>query len=413
MSDIIFRNANLFDGAGHTLLEGYDVYVEGGLIREVSDRPLPSATAESVDCAGRTLMPGMIDAHVHTYAANIGSGQGTRLGATYVAHYASNFLRHALDNGFTTVRDVGGGDRGLAIAIRDGLLPSPRLFFGGRIISQTAGHGDFRSADSAAGHGSACGCTIQSDLGSAIADGADQVRGAVREELRRGASHIKIMGSGGVGSPSDPIDRCQFSDDEIRVAVEETMRWGVYVAAHCHPTQAIRRCIELGVRSIEHATLIDHETALLSIERGAFLVPTLSVIFALMKDGLAVGLPAASIEKLKHIGEHALSGLEIMRNAGAQIGFGTDLIGPLYLRRGTEFTLRREVLTSVEILKSACAGNAKLLMQEGRLGCIAPGACADILVVDGNPIADISLLARGGETLSVIMKDGRFHKRLI
>lgn len=411
MGRIVFSNARIFDGSGAPCADG-EVLVEDGVIRDVSPVSLGAGDADVVDCGGRVLMPGMIDAHVHVYAANIGDSQGMRLGASYLAHHAARFLRDALDSGFTTVRDMGGGDRGLAFAIRDGLLPAPRLFYGGRIITQTGGHGDFRSADVAA-HGLMCGCAGHGDAASAIADGADQVRAAVREELRRGASHIKVMASGGVGTPGDPIDRCQYGEDEIRAAVDEATRWGVYVAAHCHPNEAIRRCIALGVRTIEHATLIDEETAQMAVDRGAYLVPTLSVIFALAQMGPKAGLPPESMDKLAVVAERAVSGLALMHAAGAKIGFGTDLLGPLYPLRGTEFPLRAKVMKPADILRSACQVNAEILQQQGRLGCVAPGAHADLLVVDGDPTVDIEILSRGGAALPVIMQAGRFHKRTI
>ncbi len=403
----LFRDARVFDGTNGECLPAADVLVEGGTIASMSATPLQADNARIIDCAGRTLMPGLIDAHVHVYAASLNLARSSQLGPTYLAHYAREFLQTALDAGFTTVRDVGGGDRGLATAIADGLLVAPRLVYGGRVISQTGGHGDFRSPDQAA---PACGCAMHTDIGWVIVDGPDAVRTAVREELRRGASHIKIMASGGVTSPTDPIDRCQFSEDEIRVAVEEATRWGGYVAAHCHPDVAIRRCLTLGVRSIEHATLIEPGTAALAAERDAFLIPTLSILDALLDSGPALGLSKHNLDKLRRIADRALAGLETMRASGARIGFGTDLIGPLHHSRGKEFLLRAQVQSPLEILRSACSVNAALLQQSGQLGCIATGAIADLLVVNGDPLSDISLLARGGESLAVIMQGGRLHK---
>ena len=410
---IVFRSARIFDGESETLRTGVNVWVEDGFIREISDRP-PSADEEVVDCGGRVLMPGLIDAHVHVYASGLNFIRVAQSPVSYLAHFAAQFQHSSLDRGFTTVRDVGGADIGLALAIKEGLLDRvPRLFYGGRVISQTGGHGDFRPGDHSLDERHICGCTFHCDQFAVIADGADAVRKAVREELRRGASHIKIMASGGIASPTDPLDRCQYSDGEIRAAVEEADRAGSYVAAHCHPTEAVQRAAALGVKSIEHATLINQETAEFVAEKGSFTVPTISTIIALFEEGPKLGLPAVSIEKLKRVADSALSSLEIMKRAGVKMGFGTDLLGSLHVRQSTEFTLRAKVLPAIDVLRSACSVNAELLGQAGKLGCVREDAFADLVVVDGNPFEDISLLGSGGDRLSVIMKDGRFHKREI
>jgi imidazolonepropionase-like amidohydrolase len=409
---IVFRSARIFDGESAALRNG-NVVVEDGAIREISENPETDG-AEIVDCGKRVLMPGLIDAHVHVYAAGLNIVRVAQSPVSYLAHFAAQFLRSSLDRGFTTVRDVGGADVGLASAIKDGLLDRvPRLFYGGRVISQTGGHGDFRPGDHALDTAHFCGCSYVSDPMATIADGADAVRKAVREELRRGASHIKIMASGGVASPTDPLDRCQYSDEEIRAAVEEADRAGSYVAAHCHPKEAVRRAAALGVKSIEHGTLIDRETAEYVAQQGSYVVPTISTLIALFEEGEKLGFPKVSMEKLRRVADSSLTSLEIMKRAGVKMGFGTDLLGSLHVRQSTEFTLRAKVLPSIDVLRSACAINAELLGQAGKLGCIRAGAAADLLVVDGNPLEDMSLLGSGGAGIAVIMKDGNFHKRSI
>jgi imidazolonepropionase-like amidohydrolase len=321
-------------------------------------------------------------------------------------------MRASLERGFTTLRDVGGADVGLASAMRDGLLIGvPRLFYGGRVISQTGGHGDFRPGDHALDDVACCGCGFHGDHMAIIADGADAVRRAVREELRRGASHIKIMASGGVASPTDPLDRCQYSDEEIRAAVDEATRAGKYVAAHCHPDIAIRRAAELGIRSIEHCTLVERATADVMAEKGAYAVPTMATIVALAEEGKELGLPPASVDKLKGLRDAAFRSLEILKSAGVKMGLGTDLLGPQHVRQSSEFALRAQVLPAIDVLRAACAVNAELLGQAGRLGCVRKGAAADLVLVEGNPLEDISLLSRNGEHLVAIMKDGVFYKR--
>jgi imidazolonepropionase-like amidohydrolase len=401
---VLFRNARVFDGDSEVLREGFDVQVADGLIRRIAPRLEANEPVDVVDCTGRVLMPGLIDAHVHVYAAGLNFTRIAQSPFSYLAHFAARFMRASLDRGFTTLRDVGGADVGLASALREGLLDNaPRLFYGGRAISQTGGHGDFRPGD----HG--CGCHI--DSLTIIADGVDPVRRAVREELRRGASHVKLMASGGIASPTDALECCQYSDDEIRAAVDEATRAGSYVATHCHPAEAVRRSVALGVRSIEHATLIDRETADFVAERGAFAVPTMATLAALAEEGEALGFPPASMEKLRRVGDRAFAGLEIMQRAGVKMGLGTDLLGAQHVRQTSEFTLRARVLPAIDILRSACAVNAELLGQTSRLGTVREGAVADLLLVDGNPLEDISLLARNGDGLVIVMQNGRIHKR--
>ncbi len=407
MSSTVFENTRLFDGVHPQAQEGMSVRIEGKEIKEVSARGIRAEVAQRIDCRGKTLMPGMIDNHVHIYTESL-RFTPPEPPITYRAQYAQRFLRHALSCGFTSVRDVAGGDHGMAMALRDGFLDGPRFFYGGLCLTQTGGHGDMRPMSQPTDFTT---CGAERNVLAIHADGVDECIKAAREELRKGASHIKIMGSGGVLSPNDPLDRCQYSEAEIRAIVEECDRHGAYVCAHCHPTQAIRRCVEYGVRSIEHGTLIDEETAGFVAEKGAYVVPTLSVMFALMEDGAQMGMPEVSRQKLLKVHQYALKGLEIMKRSGVKMGFGTDLLGEQHTRRGTEFTIRGEVLTPFEILRSATSVNAEILQMADKLGVVKPGAFADLLVVDGDPLSDVSLLASGGRYLTHIMVDGRLIKR--
>lgn len=411
---ILFRNARVFDGHSPQYLDPADVFVEHGLIREISAKEIRTSAELVVDVQRRVLMPGLIDNHVHVYATHVDLGVTARQRASYVANFGSFSLRRSLDFGFTSVRDVAGADAGLAQAIDQSLFPSPRLFYGGNAISQTGGHGDFRrpwEEDQPC-----CGCVFHGAGDSklvTIADGADAVRRATREELRKGAQHIKIFGSGGVASPSDPLESMQFSTEEIRVVVEEATRHGAYVTAHCYGAESVRRAVELGVRCIEHGTLIDESTAAFLAEHRAYVVPTLVVLFALAEEGERLGFPAVSMAKLRSVHARALTSLELMMRAGIKLGLGTDLLGKLQVRECEEFRIRREVQSPLEILRSATSINAEILMQSGKLGCIAPGAHADLLVVDGDPLEDIDVLAQNGQKLSVIMKAGQFYRKLI
>jgi imidazolonepropionase-like amidohydrolase len=248
---------------------------------------------------------------------------------------------------------------------------------------------------------------------SVIADGVDEVLKATREELRRGASHIKIVASGGVASPTDPVDAMQYSPEEIAAIVGECDRHGSYVAAHCHPNKAIRLCAELGVRSIEHGTLIDPETAEIVKASGAFIVPTMAIVAGLLREGDALGLPKVSQDKLAEIAGHARSGMAIAHAAGVPMGFGTDLLGPLYTQNLTEFELRRDVFSPLEILRQATSVNARLMRLEGEIGCVKVGALADLIAVDGDPFADIGVMTKGAATMPLVMKGGQIIRNSI
>jgi imidazolonepropionase-like amidohydrolase len=383
--------------------------VSDGLIQEGSPKPIPDKAARVIDVGGRTLMPGLIDAHLHAYCSDVSMQRIEAIGEPYRTAHAIRMLGHALDSGFTTVRDIGGGDYSLAKAIADGLVRAPRFFYAGKVLSMTGGHGDFRPLEQKSHHHELCSCGIV-NWACRVADGVDACIRASRDELRQGAHCIKIMGSGGVASPTDPIWMNQYREDEIRAIVNECAERRTYVAAHCHPASAIRRCVEFGVRSIEHGTLIDDDTARFVAERGAYIVPTMVVIFALVEMGPQLGFPAASQEKAEYAYKQALSGMDKMRRAGVKVGFGTDLLGSTYVQECREFTIRSEVFAPLELLRQATSVNAELMMQQGKLGCITAGAHADLLVVDGDPLKDISLLAANGKSLRLIVRGGDIVK---
>ena len=410
MSLVIFRNGKLFDGVWAETRDGLEVLVENERIKEVSDRPISATTARVVDLGGRTLMPGLIDAHFHAVAAHPNIGRVEDMPASLIAQYSRGFLEASVGRGFTTIRDAGGADYGLARAIETGLIAGPRLFYSGRALSQTGGHGDFRSYEQ--GHG-LCSCGLGARVFSRIVDGVPEVRRAARDELRKGASQIKIMASGGVASPSDPTWVLQFSEEEIRAIVWEARSWRTYVMAHAYTPEAIRRCVEYGVRSIEHGNLIDAETAAYVAEQGAFVVPTLCTYDALSKHGPALGFPKVSLDKLDSVRGAGLEALELLRAAGVKMGFGTDLLGSMHEHQLSEFAIRAQVLPAVDILRQATSINAELLKRSGELGVVAPGALADLIVVDGDPIADIGLLSGQGEAVLLVMKGGAVYKGLL
>lgn len=403
MAQILFENGALFDPAAGELRPGTSVLVDADRVVEVSDRPIRAADAVRIDARGRTLMPGLIDCHVHATITtlNLAAMQGRPV--TLVAFEAGRVLEAMLRRGFTSVRDAGGADWGLAEAVKRGLVKGPRLFFSGRVLSQTGGHGDFTPRSDTAG---LCACQIHTNGFSHVADGVPAVRKAAREELRRGASQVKIMASGGVASPADPIWNLQYSMEEMRAIVEEAQGWRTYAMAHAYTPEAITRAIEAGVRTIEHGNLIDRATAERMASRGAHLVPTLVTYFALDEFGRKLGFPEVSQRKVRDVLDAGLASLEIAREAGVSIGFGTDLLGETHDQQSREFSIRAQVLSPAEVIRSATLVNAEILNRTGELGVIAPGAKADLLVVDGDPLHDITLLEGQGKHLLAILRDG-------
>ncbi len=406
MATIVFENARVLNEAANGYRDDYHVVVEDGRIKAVESGPSGLRDADVIDLRGDVLLPGLIDVHTHPRLSSASAAQILGHPPSYTTAHAARMLKHALDCGFTTLRDVGGGDYGLAKALEDGLISGPRLFYAGRTLSMTGGHGDLRPQEQDV---EPCRCHLMNSIAH-IVDGADAVRQAAREELRMGAHCIKIMLSGGVLSPTDPIWMEQFTDEEVAAAVEEAARWRAYVAAHAHTAEAVARAARLGVRTVEHATLITPEAAALLKDAGGFAVPTLAVVMALLERGDSLGLPPAVRDKAKSLTELAVQGFETAWRSGVPLGFGTDLPGELFDMQAREFIYRRDVQPADAILRSATVVGADIL-QRPDLGRISPGAVADLLVVDGDPLEDIAILAEDGRRLLAILKAGRFHKR--
>lgn len=406
MAAVLFKNANLLDPLQADLLEGHHVLVEDGVVKEVSDKPITAASAQVIDAAGRTLMPGLIDLHVHVLATQLNLSTQGVLPDALVMMRAVPIMAAMLRRGFTTVRDAGGAGWGLKCAVNEGTVKGPRLFISGRAISQTGGHGDPRPRSDHLRPMSFCGCCFRAgDIGR-VADGIDDVRRAVRQELQMGADQIKMMASGGVASPTDPIASFGYSEDEIRVIVDEAASRQTYVMAHSYTADAIERAIRNGVRTIEHGNLVDERVARFMAEKGAFVVPTLVTYEALANEGADYGLPPDSVAKIATVRTAGLHSLEIYKKAGVKIGYGSDLLGPSQRLQSEEFRIRNEVLSAQEVIQSATTTAAEVLNQVGQLGRIQAGALADVLLVDGNPYRDLSCLLGQGEHIALIMKGG-------
>jgi len=402
VAQVLFANAAVLDADQGRLLPGHAVLVEDERIVEVSDAEIRAPQARRIELGGRTLMPGLIDAHVHAVITTMNLAAMSSRPPSLVALEAGKILEGMLRRGFTSVRDAGGADRGLAEAVERGLVAGPRVFYAGRVLSQTGGHGDFAGLDDQP----LCACQIRSSGFSHVADGVAAVRKAAREELRRGAHHVKIMASGGVASPRDPIWNLQYSPEEMRAIVEEAAGWRTYAMAHAYTPEAVSRAVDAGVRTIEHGNLIDTATARRMAGAGAFLVPTLVTYFAIDELGRKLGFPAVSQRKVKDVLDAGLASLEIATEAGVPLGFGTDLLGETHEQQSREFSLRGRVLPAAAVLRSATVVNAEILGRSGELGVIAPGALADLVVVDGDPLSNLSLLEEQGKHLPLVMKGG-------
>lgn len=401
-------NANVLDVDNGTIVPDQEIIIEAGVIREISPSTSSAKSGNIIDLYGTTLMPGLIDAHVHVTAYTT-FGELAASAPSYATAQAARLMRKMLMRGFTTVRDVGGADFGLSNAVAEGLFDGPRLLFGGKALSQTGGHGDFRGPGVEAYDRS----YWQPGLGC-IVDGVTEVRRAVRHEIRRGANHIKFMGGGGAASPTDRIDSDQFSEEEIAAMVEEASMANRYVVVHAYATRTIERAARLGVRSIEHGNYLDEPTARLLLERDAFLVPTIATCQAAIEHGTEAGLSSMSIAKERTLLEPALRSIEIARNVGVQMAYGTDLVGNMMQEfQLKEFSVRREVIPAAELLRSATIIGAKLVQMEEHIGRVSSGYFADLISVNGNPLEDITILENHAINIPFVMKSGVVYKNTL
>jgi len=387
---LTIRNALIFDGEARNLIEG-SITVREGRITEVG-RDVEEA-GKIVDADGRTVIPGLIDAHFHAYALSLTAAKNETGPLSYSALAGARRLEAALNRGFTSVRDVAGGDIGLANAIDEGLYAGPRYFFTGPALSQTGGHGDIRAADDG-------GCFHGGHM-CEVVDGADELLRAVRNRFRTGATAIKLMTSGGVISPVDPIRVPQYSSAEIRTVTEEASRRGSYATAHAYSPEAIRHSVLNGVRCIEHGNLLDAETARLMADNEVYLVPTLATYDAMARRGEEIGLTEIGAAKNREVLDAGRNAVVLARDAGVRIGFGTDLMGELEDEQLAGLRLQCEALGVYDALRSATSTNAALLRRDD-LGRIAEGALGDLVILDGNPVDEPPVLWDESRTRMVI-----------
>jgi imidazolonepropionase-like amidohydrolase len=394
--NLTLTNALIFDGVGPTLEEGAIRVAEGEIV-EVGPDVRPGPDDDVIDVQGAVVCPGFIDNHMHAYGVSLNMMEMEGSPTSWVAIKGTRRLASALQRGFTTVRDVAGGDIGLKMAIDQGLFPAPNYYFTGPALSQTGGHGDPRRADLDV-------CCLNHH-GVEVVDGVDALRVAVRERLRTGAHAIKIMASGGVVSLTDPIRIPQYSPEEIRAVADEATRRGSYVAAHAYSPEAIIHAVSNGVRSIEHGNLLDAESASAMKQAGAVLVPTLVTYFAMSQHGQSLGMPTIALEKNAEVLTAGQAAVELAMASGIPVGFGSDLMGDLETMQLSGLPLQHEVQGTLELLRSLTSRNAEILGTD-RHGRIAPGCTGDLIILSGNPFDSPGLLWEESAE-RVVIKAGR------
>ena len=414
---ILIQNVSVWDGTSEALKPDQDVLVKNNLITSIGPSLNVSDDVEVIDGQGRTLMPGIIDAHIHI-ASPLPASKASQEDPAYVAALSYKVARRLLMRGWTTLRDVGGPSQGIARAIDEGHAVGPRIYPSAMFISQTSGHGDFRElTDPHPNLGGTPNAFEQRYV--LLADGVAEVRRAVRESLRLGATQIKLMAGGGISSEYDPLDTVQYSTEELKAAVDAAADWHTYVTVHAYTDEAVNRALDAGVKVIEHGHLLSEPTIQRIKQEGAYLSSqSFGFVRALFANS---NIPVSSKSETVMDGVDNL--MTMAKKVGLPVAFGTDSFGSLraYEAAVKEFTYRKRWFEDVEILKQATSHNAKLLAltgprnpyPDGPLGVIEPGAYADLLLVKGNPLEDASILEDYETNIQLIMKDGEIYKNTL
>jgi imidazolonepropionase-like amidohydrolase len=413
---LAFTNARLFDGKSDALLEGLRVVVDGATIMAVEPSEVTlDADIRVIDCGGRVLMPGLIDAHWHAMLACLPLTVLLTADAGYITLIAADEARKTLMRGFTSVRDMAGPTFSLKRAIDDGLVPGPRIWPSGAMISQTGGHGDFRFPYEVPASPNAPLSRVEAIGGGAVADGVDRVLQRAREQLMLGASQLKLAAGGGVSSHYDPIDVSQYTEGEFRAAVDAAENWGTYVAVHAYTPRAIRTAIRGGVKCIEHGHLMDEATAELIAQNGIWLSTQ-----PFLDNEFSAQMPTpAGQAKARQVYAGTDAAYKFAKAFNLKTAWGTDILfdSKMTAHQGAMLTTLERWYRPAEILKMATAVNGELLAMSGprnpypgKLGVIEPGALADLIVVDGDPTTNLKLVADPDKNFLVIMKDGRVVK---
>ena len=411
MTTIALTNLTLIDGTGQDPLKNAAVLIEDDRIKKIvheNHDKFPEDT-DIIDCRGQYLLPGLIDCHVH-----MGS-----IDTSIVEQHRQNFpsysllrnlktIEETLYQGFTTVRDCGGSDPGLRRGLEENLISGPRILVSGQILSQTGGHGDFRLQTEK--HRLV---PFSGGVGSGIYDGVDEVRKGAREQLRQGVDFIKVMAGGGVASPADEVTHSQYSPEELRAAVYEAESAGTYVAAHCYCDRSIINCARAGVRTIEHGNLMTPPGAEAMKEAGAHFVPTLTTYEMMGLLSKEIGLSADTLRKNKIVIKKAYESIEIARNHHLKIGCGSDLLGQLQVYKVKMLGFMARVLGEMGAIVAATKTNAEIIGMEDEIGTVETGKLADMIMVNSNPLKDISVFENYTENITMIIKGGKIHKNTL
>jgi imidazolonepropionase-like amidohydrolase len=408
-NNFLLKNVSFFDGLNDGIHENYEIRIADGLIAEISKYPISVPTnLDTLDLKNLTVLPGLIDAHVHIGAVEVDFGsQARRLSSSLIAIQMLKRLEYLLDRGFTTARDAGGCDWGFKHAVAESLVRGPELMISNRMISQTGGHGDMRDRGESKPVGHDCS---SHGMIFRVADGAGDVRRAVREQIRLGADFIKVMASGGAASPTDKLHQPQFSEEELRIIVEEAHMGGVYVAAHALPAWAISRAVSAGARTIEHGNLLDEQSAIEMAAAGTYLIPTVATYVMASRSLENYDHGAEANQKIIDAAEGALKSIELASKHKVKIGSGSDLLGHEISWLNQEFVLKSEIIGNFQTLKSATSINAEAINRSD-IGSIEVGKKADLIAVTGNPLKTIEVLG-SAENVQLVMKSGALVKKL-
>lgn len=401
---VTISNGTVLDTETMELVGERTLVIEGDRIVDQVDGPSSVSADLDIDAAGQFVLPGFIDAHNHHSLVTMDYPRLSSMSDIERGIAMAGLAEANVRRGFTTVRDTGGDCRGLIQAIANGLCMGPRIVQAGRVLSQTGGHGDFRAGEV---HPPECGCQMYSDHESFVVDGVDSVRKAARQALRDGSQFLKIMTSGGISSPTDPFDSVQFTAEEISAITVEAEHRRTYTTSHAYLPESIQLAINNGVTCIEHGNGLDETTAHQMTSLGVTMVPTLVTYKAIPEVGAKMGFPQVFIDKSGGVLEMGLRSVEIATAAGVELGFGTDLLGESQTWQNREFEIRADLEPAADVLRSVYVTNAKLCRLAGEVGTLAPGAFADVLVSNVNPLEDLAALAEPDVCLTTIIQNGQ------